>query len=319
MRGLAISFVAVLLAVLLFGSIRLNFAAPSSPTVMAATVTIDRAVHDRAICPSFKWATFNRSTDDERAAVRPQFDATVEQMLKRTESALRAGAKIVGWQEASAQVLEEDRQQTLNRVSDLARRYDAYLQIELNVFTRAPTHHYFLNQSILIDNTGRVLATYEKTYPVIPGEWYVSVAGAGQLPVVSTRYGRMATAICNDFHFPALIRQAGRGDADIMMAPYNDVIPWGQQDAVVAIFRAIENGYSMVRATGNGPSLITDYQGRVLGRQNYGDGGGVMIARVPTHGVVTIYSRIGDAFAYLCATGLILLVSWAFVRKSPEI
>jgi apolipoprotein N-acyltransferase len=316
-RGVVIPFVAVLIAVCLFGSIRLNFAAPSSPTVMAATVTIDHAVYERSISPPFNWTTFYRSTDEERAAVRPQFEATVNQMLERSESALRAGAKIVGWQEAPAMVLEEDRRQTLDRASDLAKRYDAYMQIGLGVFTRAPTHHYFRNQSILIDNTGRVLATYEKTYPVIPGEAYVSIPGPGKVPEANTLYGRMATAICNDFHFPALARQAGRNDVDIMMAPYNDVIPFGQQDAVVAIFRAVENGYSMVKATGNGPSMITDYQGRVLGRQNYGDGGGIMMATVPTHGVVTIYSRIGDAFAYLCAVGLVLLAVWAFVRKHP--
>lgn len=127
----------------------------------------------------------------------------------------------------------------------------------------------------------------------------------------------MATAICNDFHFPTLVRQAGRNDVDIMMAPYNSAIPFAQQDAVVAIFRAIENGYSMVKATGGGPSMITDYQGRVLGRQNYGDGGGVMVATVPTHGVGTIYGRIGDTFAYLCAAGLVFLAVWAFVRKHP--
>ena len=102
-----------------------------------------------------------------------------------------------------------------------------------------------------------------------------------------------------------------------MMAPYNDAIPFGQQDAVVAIFRAVENGYSMVKATGNGVSMITDYQGRVLGEQNYGDGGGVMVATFPTRGVLMIYSRIGDAFAYLCAAGLIFLAGWAFVRKHP--
>jgi apolipoprotein N-acyltransferase len=100
-----------------------------------------------------------------------------------------------------------------------------------------------------------------------------------------------------------------------MMAPYNDLHPYEQQDAVVAIMRAVENGYSMVKATGIGPAMIVDYQGRVLGRQNYGDGGGVMLASIPTRGVVTIYNRIGDAFAYLCAVGLLLLAGWAFLRR----
>ena len=126
--------------------------------------------------------TFCRSTDEERAAVRPQLEATVDQMLERSETGMRAGAKIVGWQEASALVLEEDRRQALDRASALARRYDAFMQIGLGVFTRAPTRHYFLNHSILIDNTGRILATYDKTYPVIPGEAYVAIAGTGKLP-----------------------------------------------------------------------------------------------------------------------------------------
>ena len=314
-RGAAISFVAVLMAVVLFGSVRLNFAAPSSPTVVAATVTMDRALFEQAFPQRLDWATFNKWTDEKRAAVRPQFQATVDQMLQRSESALRAGAKVVGWQEASAAVLEEDRRQVLDRASDLARRYNAFMQIWLAVFTRAPTHHYLLNQSILIDNEGRIRATYTKTYPTFPVEAYIGIAGPGKLPIVQTPYGRIATAICNDFHFPALIRQAGQGDADIMMAPTNDIIPWEQQDAVVATFRAIENGYSVVRATGIGVSMISDYQGRMLSQQHYGDGGGVMLATVPTRGVVTIYSRIGDSFAYLNVLGLILLAGWALVRK----
>ena len=314
-RGLVISFVAVLIAVILFGSIRLNFAAPSAPTVMAATVTIDRAVHDKAISPPFNWITFNRSTDDERAAVRPQIQATADQMLERSETALRAGAKIVGWQEEAAFVLEEDKQQVLDRASALAKRYDAYIQLALGVFTRTQAMPYLLDQSILIDTAGKIVLTYNKTYPVVPTESYVTPYGPGRLPFVDTPYGRIATAICNDFHFQTLIRQAGSNNVDIMMAPYNDIHPYEQQDAVVAIMRAVENGYSMVKATRIGPSMITDYQGRVLGRQNYGDGGGVMLASIPTRGVVTIYSRIGDTFAYLCAIGLVLLTGWALVRK----
>ncbi len=315
-RGLVISFVAVLIAVGLFGSIRLNFAAPSSPTVMAATVTIDRAVHDKAISSPFNWITFNRSTDDERAAVRPQIQATADQMLGRSETALRAGAKIVGWQEEAAFVLEEDRQQVLDRASALAKRYDAYIQVSMGVFTRTQAMPYLLDRSILIDSSGKILWTYDKTYPVVPTESYVTPYGPGRLPFVDTPYGRIATAICNDFHFQALIRQAGSNDVDIMMAPYNDLHPYEQQDAVVAIMRAVENGYSMVKATGIGPAMIVDYQGRVLGRQNYGDGDGVMLATIPTRGVVTIYSQIGDAFAYLCAAGLVLLVGWAIVRDN---
>jgi apolipoprotein N-acyltransferase len=312
--GAVLPFFVALIATLVFGGLRLNFAPPSSPTVVAATVTVDSALYQQALRPPFDWLTFGQSSDETRAAVRPQFEATFDQMLARSEAAMRAGAKIVGWQEGSALVLEEDKPLALDRASALAKRYDAVMQMGLNVFTRAATRRFLRNQSILIDASGTILATYDKTYPVISGEAYVEIAGQGKVPIVETPYGRMATAICNDFHFPALIRQAGRGDVDIMMAPYNDLVPWGAQDAVVARFRAVENGYSMVKAAGRGVSMITDYQGRIMAQQDYGAGDGMMIAAVPTRGVVTIYSRIGDALAYLCAAGLAGLAGWAFLR-----
>jgi apolipoprotein N-acyltransferase len=318
-RGIVSSFLAVLIAVCLFGGIRLSFAPPSAATVVAATVTIDRAVHDAALAPPFDWVTFNRSSDAERRALRPRFEATADQMLERSETALRAGAKLVGWQETGALILEEDVDGLLDRASALAKRYGADLQVSLGVFTRSETMPYFLNRSILIDSAGSIAWSYAKAYPVFPTESYVTPYGPRRLPVADTPYGRVATAICNDFHFPALIRQAGAAGVDIMMAPYNDLPPFEQQDAVVSIMRAVENGYSMVRATGIGPSLITDYQGRVLARQNYGEGGGVMLASIPTTGAVTIYSRIGDAFAYFCALALLLLGARAATRSRPAL
>ncbi len=97
-------FASVMLAVGLFGEARLNFAAPSSTNTQAATVTLDSAVQ-AAASKGIDWGTFNRSSDAQRGAVRPQFQATVNQMLARTETALRYGAKLVGWQEAAALVL----------------------------------------------------------------------------------------------------------------------------------------------------------------------------------------------------------------------
>ena len=255
-----------------------------------------------------------------RAAARPQFEATVDQMLARTETALRGGAKIVAWQEGSGTVLEEDKQSTLNQVSALARQYDAYLEVSLGVLTRTKAQHFILNQSILIDNTGAIRWTYNKTYPVIPTESYVTVAGDGKLPMADTQYGLLSTAICNDLHFPALIRQAGENDADILIAPYNDFHPWESEDAVTAMYRAIENGVSVVRPAGHGYSTIVDYEGRILATQNYfTNNTGIMMSTIPTRGVTTIYSRIGDVLVYLCVAGLILLIASALIHKEHPV
>jgi apolipoprotein N-acyltransferase len=316
-QGIVGTFAITLMAVLILGSVRLNFFVPSSPSIEAATITLDNALSNKE--SSGIDLTFNQSTDTERAAVRPQFEATVNQLLARTETALRGGAKIVAWQEGSGTVLEEDKQSTLDRVAMLAKEYDAYIEVSLGVLTRTQAQHFILNESVLVDNTGAIRWTYEKTYPVIPIESYVTVAGNGKLPTADTAYGRLSTAICNDLHFPPLIRQAGENNVDILITPYNDFHPWESEDAITATYRAIENGVSVVRPAGHGYSTIVDYEGRVLATQDYfTNNTGIMMTTIPTRGVTTIYSRIGDVFAYLCVTGMIFLMGWAFIHREQS-
>ncbi len=92
-RRAVASLVAVLAATMLLGSLRLNFAPPSSPTIKAATVTIDRDVFAATLQPPFDWLTFNRSDDATRAVVRPELEAGVAQLLARTETALECRGK----------------------------------------------------------------------------------------------------------------------------------------------------------------------------------------------------------------------------------
>jgi apolipoprotein N-acyltransferase len=90
------AFAAVLIVVFGFGFVRLNVSAPASPTVKAATVTISQPLANQAM-KGVGWATFNRSTNAQRAEVRPRFNATLNQMLARTQAALGRGAKLVAW------------------------------------------------------------------------------------------------------------------------------------------------------------------------------------------------------------------------------
>jgi apolipoprotein N-acyltransferase len=82
----------------------------------------------------------------------------------------------------------------------------------------------------------------------------------------------------------------------------------------MASFRGIENGFSIVRATGNGLSAAFDYQGRTLAAADFSTTKQAMVAHVPTHGVKTIYTVIGDLFAWLSMVGFVALVGLALVR-----
>ena len=40
----------------------------------------------------------------------------------------------------------------------------------------------------------------------------------------------------------------------------------------------------------------------------------MIVAQVPTQGVFTLYSVIGDSFAWLCIAGMVALIAWGIVR-----
>ena len=176
---------------------------------------------------------------------------------------------------------------------------------------------YLLNQSILIDNFGKVVWTYQKSYP-FGFEGYLVVAGPGRVPLAVTPFGRVTGALCNDMHFPSLIRQAGQLHANILIRPYSENPPF--ESRAVAVTRAIENGVAVLRPTGKGVSLVTDEKGRILGRRDYSQAGsGILLATIPIHQVRTVYPVIGDLIAYLNAGALVALIVFAVVRKRRSV
>jgi apolipoprotein N-acyltransferase len=79
------------------------------------------------------------------------------------------------------------------------------------------------------------------------------------------------------------------------------------------IFRAIENGFAMVRADYHGLSNAVDYHGQVLAQLNdFSTEERMMIADIPTEGMATIYSMIGDSLAWLCVVGLLMMIGLSF-------
>ena len=316
MRKLLAAFAGILAATFLFGFLRMSFAAPSSPTVPTAAITIEGGLSDHAVA-SIDWMRGNWVSEAQREALRRFFEPTAEQALVRSQAALRDGSKLVGWQESGVWILEEDESRLVQRVSQLAAQYGAYVAASMEVLIHAKKLPVLRNESILVDPSGNVLWTYDKSHPVPYDEAFATIAGPGRLPIVDTGYGRMSAAICYDTYFPSLIRQAGIGGTDIFIAPTNDPRPYAESMAMLASCRAIENGFSMVRPTGHGISAMIDYEGRFIASQDFFTSpGGVLEASLPARGIRTIYSRIGDAFAYLGAAVLAGLAVAAVVRAA---
>ena len=307
-------FLAAVCAVLVFGGIRLAFPGTTSATVRVAALAPNRELSDLA----FGAPSSDARTTALRAAVRnSHLDPVLNDLFARSAREARAGAKIISWSEAAALVLEEDQQAVVARAAALAREEQMYLQVSMIVLLDQPDYARGIvneNHAVLLDPSGAIVWDYLKSKPT-PGDGHS--AGPGVVPVVDTPYGRLATAICQDDFFPALLRQAGRADVDILLLPSSDwesVAAWHAQQAP---FRAVENGVALVRATRQGISLASDGQGRLIGYKPdyFVASDQTLVTSVPIRGHDALYLRVGDAFAYASVAGLLLLTGWAIRRR----
>ena len=289
-------FLVVTATALVFGGARLGFAAPGDETVRVAALAPDRQLSDLA----YSSPDLRGAGPQQRAAVRDaHFQPVIEELFTRSAREARAGARIIAWSEAAARTLEEDQAAVIARAADIARQHGVYLQVSMMVqLVQGDDHDGPVNENhaVLLDPRGTVVWDYQKSKPV-PGDGHD--AGPGVVPTVDTPYGRLATIICQDDLFPALVRQAGAAGVDILLVPSSDwdtIAPWHAQQAP---FRAVENGVALVRPTRQGISLASDSQGRLLAhKSDYFVGADqTLIVSVPTRGQQTWYAATGDWFA----------------------
>ena len=301
------TYAAVLLSVVLLGGARLALFPPSAQTVRVASIS-RRRVQPETSDVTWRHLLANQATPAELEEVRAGANAVDSDLLARAEREAQAGAKIVFWGEANAPVLKEDEPTLIGRGRELAAKYQMYLGMALATWSRGQ-HQPLENKLVLIKPDGQVAWEYFKAHPVPGGEAAISITKDGKLRSLDTPYGRMSSVICFDADFPQLLAQAGALGADVVLDPSNDwraIDPWHTQ---MASFRAIEQGFNLVRHTSQGLAAAYDYQGhRLAAMDHYQATDQTLVAQVPTKGVRTIYSRLGDWFAWLCMVGLVGMI-----------
>jgi apolipoprotein N-acyltransferase len=316
-------YTAVLSAVLLGGGARLALFPPQASTVRIAGLSASQAAvaafKQQLPSSTLDLLISGKATQADRALAHSAFTIIDNDLFNRSQQEAVAGAKIVVWPESSptgAAVLQEDQSALLQQAGALAKQEGVYLDLGLAVFLNETSQPPFaMDEAVLIDPAGNVVWTYEKTHPA-PGDEGLFIPGDGKVPLVDSPYGRLANVICFDLDFPATIRQAGQAGADLMLGPSDDWQAVDPAHTQKAAFRAVENGFSLVRQASKGLSMAVDYQGRVMAASDYfTTDQPVMVAYVPVHGVRTIYAAIGDFFAWLCILGLVVFIGMAIIRS----
>ncbi|WP_375580815.1 hypothetical protein ABWH96_07300 [Marivirga tractuosa] len=88
----------------------------------------------------------------------------------------------------------------------------------------------------------------------------------------------------------------------------------------MAKFRALEQGFNLVRQASLGHSIGADYTGNVISEMNhFTDNSKVLVTQLPTKGRKTIYSIIGDSFIVFCLLSLIMVIIVIRKKKAEKL
>jgi len=303
----------VLGAVVLFGSSRLVFFAPSGGSFRAASVTPPEIldVASPEDLQPIQQIMMKQEVDEAQAAnVRAILESTYERLFEDTRREARAGADLVVWPEGALVSFDEERDEALiEQGRKLASEEEIYLAMTIALLPGAsggPNE----NRLILISPAGEVVQTYWKHHTVPVIEEPFALAGSERPFVHKTDSTALGGVICYDMDSPRFMRSAGRDGVDVLLAPSGDWPAIKELHSRMALVRAVEQGFSLVRPANHGLNLVTDYQGRVLGRlDHYATSDRRLSAAVPERGVTTVYQRTGDALPWLCLALTVLFLA----------
>jgi len=299
-RGLAV-FGLVLAAVLVFGFLRLNLAS-SGDTIRVAGITADPT---RIRAEPMRQAPVAAAM---RVVIQDHWDAYFEATAREA----RAGAQVVLWPEISGVMFEPDEASFIGRAQEVAREQAIYLAIPFwiwNEETKVPVK----NKLLVFDPAGSTVLEHAKYGGAIVEN---TELGDGVLRTVTTPFGVLSGVICWDADYPAVIQQAGQNGTGLLLVPSSD---WAEIDPLhtqMAVFRAIENGHSLVRQAEGNVSTAVDPYGRVLAQTDFFDAADrTMVAQVPTAHADTIYAAFGRWLGWVCIGGFLVLVVWVVVAR----
>lgn len=128
-----------------------------------------------------------------------------------------------------------------------------------------------------------------------------------------------STPICFEDAFPGEVREFVRAGAGVIVNLSNDFWSLTEvealQHAANAVFRAVENGRPMVRATASGLTCVVDPVGRIVARAPLYEEAVIVADVRPADGAPTPYTRWGDWFPVALAVVLALIAIAGFAPR----
>jgi apolipoprotein N-acyltransferase len=240
--------------------------------------------------------------NSKHAMSHAALEAFQDSMFRIAEKEVYAGAKLIVFSEALMLTIKPHEEKLMEKGKTFARRHGVRVVLGVASFLPGKVEfgsRYVENKAIVIGEDGVVESVFFKNKPVPMVEG--SVVGDGEIPVIQTRFGKLAVSICYDADFPGLIRQASLEQADILVLPSGDWKEVSPYHADMARVRAVENGFSLLRPASGATSIACNAYGEILSiRDFYDNGEKVITAHLPVQRIVTVYSLTGDVLPWAC-------------------
>ncbi|PWT77199.1 MAG: hypothetical protein C5B59_04685 [Bacteroidetes bacterium] len=343
-RGIVI-YSSVFLTVILFGFIRSNSnAMKSSAQVRVAGLSVpltgflenlykDYCGREISIDPT--WSITSSKVREIQKAELPFIETPDSAKFKYAYAAMKLandslfalskkaadnGARFILWSEANALVFKNDEEQLIERGLKFSKKNKVYLVMTIAAIHPGKitaTTKFLENETVFISPLGEIMNIFHKNNPVPMAE--ATEPGDGVIPVIITPYGRIAVSICYDADFPIQMRQLGNKKADFLFLPSGDWYSISPFHSYMAVFRGIENGTAVVRQASSGLSILSDSRGRIVKSFDYYlPGEKLWFADIQSKHENTVYSRIGDSFAWICVFIMLMGLTYRLANNSRK-
>ncbi|MDO4491627.1 MAG: nitrilase-related carbon-nitrogen hydrolase [Lachnospiraceae bacterium] len=292
----------LLAAVLLFGSLRLA----QAPSEYDSTVTTASVI-----------SPYYRQFSDGEYEIFP-LQESEEYLISQVERAAREGAVIACWNEEAFTILDGEEQEFLILAENLSSQYGMTMLLGYEMpDTDNSEEGLSVNKLVILTPEGN-RTEYVKTHLVPVMETLDFVKGSGNLPTVVTEEAVISAAICFDDLYVSYIHGFGAEtnehfrDTELLFIPSWDWHSVENAHSDASEFRAVENGFSLVKPSYDGISTAVDPYGRVIRRFDTEDTGfdTVQLAEIPVMRVHTFYSEYGTFIdlLFLCMGLLMILI-----------
>jgi apolipoprotein N-acyltransferase len=292
--------IGVVTAVLIFGVVRLQISQPG-PEVRVGLVASD--------------ADGNINVARPGAATERLF----AEYAQRAQELIARGAQVVVLPENLGVVLDPDVARADALFQAVVDRTGATLVVGMTHAASQAMQH----NEARIYSAEVAVRSYDKEHLLPPGE---SMYTPGVSRTLFKAHGRTmgqqlwGVAICKDFDFTEPARGYGKTGVGLMLAPAWDFRVDGFWHGHIAVMRAVEDGFSLVRAAKNGLLTVADARGRIVAETASNAAPfATLMANVRVGHDDTLFLLLGDWFGWCAIAVLVAVVAvtvWQPSRRS---